>query len=199
MRRKSCLLLSLLMTLTALSSYAAEEDRVAEVKVNLLAGAVTIFNPSLELGVGERSSLTAEYIGSFAEYDFMKTGYPLLISVGMVGYRYYLKSSDKSGFFVGADAGLTQYRMAKNVVPLVANDHNGGQIDVGHGYLLGCTVGYKRYIGERFSLEASLSGGYQHSRHEQYRVDGTRSVEFNATAEWTPYKAAINLGYRLWR
>ncbi len=193
---KRAILLTLSLIAAVVPTFA--QDQTAEVKVNLPAGIVTIFNPSIEIGFAKQSAITLDYAGAFAEEDFMNTGYPFLFSMGLLSYRHYLKSGSREGFFACGDMGLILYRMNKNIIPIVASDH-GDEYDIGHGYVLGCTLGYKRYVGKRFSLEASISGGYQHSRHEQYSAGGSRQFEFNATAEWTLYKAAINLGYRLWR
>lgn len=172
-------------------------SQTAEVKINALAGAVTIFNPSFEIGVGSHSSLTFDYVGCFAKEDFMNTDQQLLLSMGLFGYRYYFKADDHNGFFVGGDAGLDVFRMTKNIVPLVAND-KGDSYDVGFGYLFGVTLGYKYNFTERWAIEGSVSGGWQHSWHEGYTADGIRYVEFNKSGEWLPYKAGIYISYKLW-
>lgn len=197
MKRITLLFLALL-ALAPASAYSQEGSRILEAKVNLLAGAVTIFNPSIEVGFAKQSAITYDYVGAYSEKDFLNSGHALLLSMSLFSYRHYLKKEHHDGFFVSGDGGLVQYRMDKNVVPLIASDHY-GQYDVGYGYVFGVTLGYKRNIGERLSLEASLSGGYQNSRHEQYNSDGSRRHEFNTTAEWTPYKAGIYLGYRFWK
>lgn len=179
------------MSSLSLSPYA----QTTEVKVNVLAGAATIFNPSFEIGFSKASAITMDYVGAYAESDFMNTGYPCLFSMGLFGYRHYLSKGDHTGFFVGGDLGMDQFRMNKNVIPLVSSDHNERGYDVGHGYLLGVTVGYKYKISNHFNVEASVSGGWHHARHECYTSDGVRTVEFNASGEWTPYKAGIYLSY----
>ncbi len=171
----------------------------AEVKVNLAAGALTIFNPSIELQLKNHSSATFDYVGAFSRNDFLNTGSPLLFSMGLFGYRYYLRKDRFDGFFMGADFGLLFYRMDKNIIPLVPSDHGDGQYDVGYGYVMGGTVGYKYNFAKRWGVEASVSYGFQHSQHEGYTEDGVRMFDMNATAEWTPYKAGIYINYKLWK
>ncbi len=197
MKQKSLFLSLVLITLATFSVSA--EERVAEVKLNVLGAAATVFNPSLELGVGKQQAVTADYIASFAEENFLNSGAPFLTSVFMCGYRYYFKEGANSGFFGSADVGLMFYRMSKDAIPLIHQDHGDGVYDVGYGYLLGCTLGYKYNISKRFTAEASISGGYQNSRHELYTPDGVRDYDFNTTAEWSLFKAAINLGYKIWK
>lgn len=171
-------------------------SQISEVKINVASAAVAVFNPSFELGIGNRSSLTFDYIGAFATDSYMGTGHPFLFSMGLTSYRYYLKKDTHQGFFVSGDFGLDVFRMNKNIIPLVANDKGDGY-DVGMGYLFGVTAGYKRRISRRFSLEASVSGGWHHATHEGYDSDGVRYVELNASGEWLPYKGGLYLIYHL--
>ncbi len=190
-------LLLFLALITLMPSFA--QDKTAEIKVNIPAGCVTIFNPAIEVGFAKQSAVVFEYAGAFSEENFLGSGKPLLFSMSMFSYRHYLKKGSREGFFAGGDLGITLYRMDKNAIPIVANDHDNDLYDVGHGYVLGATVGYKRFIGNRLTLEASLSGGYTHSRHEMYYPEGYRRYTFNGTYEWTLYKGGIYLGYRLWK
>lgn len=169
--------------------------QTSEAKVNILSGAFTIFNPSFEIGFGMASAVTMDYVGAYAEEDFLNTGYPFLLSMGLFGYRHYVVSDNHSGFFVGGDVGLDQFRMHKNIIPLVASNHSDDGYDVGHGYLIGVTLGYKYRISNHFNVEASLSGGWHHAKHESYDGSGVRDEELNPSGEWTPYKAGIYLSY----
>ncbi len=171
-------------------------SQIADAKVNLLAGAVTIFNPSLEVGVGERSAIAVDYVGAYSRENFMGTGSPFILSMGVAEYRRYLIDGDHRGLFVGGDFGLDFFRMVKSRALLVSNTCDDGSYDVGYGYLFGVSVGYKYLFRERWSLEASLSGGYHNAQHERYSADGVRLVDFNASGEWVLYKAGIYLGYR---
>ncbi|MFR9500384.1 MAG: DUF3575 domain-containing protein [Rikenellaceae bacterium] len=186
-------LLSLALSMVASATATAQN---CEVKLNALAGAVAIFNPSVEVGLSDNSALSFDYVGAFAEESYLHSGYPLILAMGLFGYRQYITSESNTGLYIGGDFGLNMFRMNKNIIPLVANDR-GNNYDVGYGYLLGLSVGYKYPITERLSVEASLSGGWQYTRHEVYSMDGNRFISFNASGEWTPYKAGIYLNYRL--
>ncbi len=167
-----------------------------EAKINMIAGSVAIFNPSFEFGFNNHTALSFDYIGAFFEENYMGSGYPMIFSMGLIGYRYYLKDSEHNGLFIGGDFGLNMFKMNKNIIPLVANDR-GDNYDIGYGYLLGLTFGYKYPINRRLSVEASLSGGWQHTRHEVYTMNGELFIPFNSSGEWTPYKAGIYLNYKL--
>lgn len=189
-------ILSLISTLVVSMGHAEE---IAEVKVNVAAGAVAIFNPSIELGFARRSAITMDYVGAFAKSDYMGTGDPFMVSMGFFGYRHYLKADSHSGFFAGGDLGLYVFRMNKNLAPLVVNDH-GDQYDVGYGFMLGMTLGYKYLFtkSKRWAVEASISGGWQRAQHEGYDyATGTRQFLLNPSAEWLLYKGGIYLNYRL--
>lgn len=189
----------ILLIVVALCVSSQTYAQYAEAKVNVAAGALTVFNPSIEVSFQEFSSLTFDYMGAYAREDFANTGYPFIFSMGLVGYRYYpLNKGEYKGLFVSGDFGLHSFRMNKNLVPLILHDHAETGYDVGYGYVIGATVGYKYPLKGRWSLEASVSWGFQHCQHEGYDVNGVRLFELNASAEWTPYKAGLYLNYRLW-
>ncbi len=190
--KKILLLLFGLSSLTAVT-FAQQ----TEVKLNLAAAAVTIFNPSVEFKVGDFSAVTFDYVKSFAKEDFMNTGYPLLFSMGSFGYRRYTRAQSHDGFFYGGDFALDMFRMNKNVIPFIAHDNDASFYDVGYGYFVGATFGYKYKITSRLSLEALLSAGWHYSMHEYYNQVGELQFEFNASAEWTPYRAGVYLNYSL--
>ncbi|MFI3259581.1 MAG: DUF3575 domain-containing protein [Rikenellaceae bacterium] len=187
------LYITLLLAMAAITSTQAQ---IAEVKVNLAMGAIAIVNTSYEMGFGEgtHSSLTFDYVGAFAEENYMGTGHPFVISMGLFGYRYYLRD-DHQGFFFGADAGLDAFRMNKEISITVNDPYN--RYDVGYGYILGTTLGYKYRFNERWSAEASFSFGYQNCRHEGYDDEGVRLFDLNTSAEWIPYKGGIYLSYNI--
>ncbi len=170
--------------------------QITEVKVNALAGALTIINPSTEISLSDRSSATIDYVGIYAKDNFLGTGYPTLFTMGVTGYRRYAKGLNHDGFFYGMDFGFDMFRINKNVIPLVVNDKGRGYYDFGYGYLIGFSVGYKYAINERWLIEASVSGGWHYALHEGYSPEGNRLFELNPTAEWTPYKGGIYLIYR---
>lgn len=169
-----------------------------EVKINAVAGALAVFNPSIEVALGKQSSLSVDYMGIYAEESYLYTGFPLLYTMTMFEYRQYFKEEKNyKGFFAGGDFGLNMFRMNKNVIPLVMHDSGSREYDVGYGYFLGFTVGYKYPIATRWSIEASISGGWSLTQHEGYNFEGERTFDLNPSAEWLLYKAGIYVSYRL--
>lgn len=196
MSKKLKFLLVALFALLSVTNIASAQN--AEVKVNVASAAVAIFNPSFEIGFASRSAVTFDYVGAYAENDYLGTGSPLMVSSAIWGYRQYNRKLKDHGFFYGMDCGVHTFRMNKNIVPLVANDKSEGYYDVGQGYLIGFTFGYKYPLTERLNIETSISGGWHCSDHEGYNPDGVRLYELNPSAEWLPYKAGIYLSYRFW-
>lgn len=185
--------LILLLFLSTTAGYS----QIVDAKINVAAAAVAIVNPSLEVGFAKKSAITMDYMGAFAKESWMGTGYPLAMSMGLFGYRFYTtKKNSHTGFFVGGDFGLNTYRMNKNVIPLIVHDHGKDGYDVGYGYILGATFGYKHRFNNRLGIEASASLGYQYCLHEGYRGN-QKLYDLNPSAEWTPYKAGIYLTYRI--
>lgn len=183
-------LIVLLIHTTLISS-----AQTVDVKVNIPAGAVAIFNPSMEVGFASHSAISMDFVGAFARKNWMGTGHPFLLSMGLFGYRYYFKKDVHQGFFLGGDFGLNTFKMNKNIVPLVINDKNNAY-DVGYGYVIGSTFGYKYRFNYRWGIETSISYGFHHCQHEGYSNNGNRG-KMSASAEWVPYKAGVYLTYRI--
>ncbi len=185
------ILLSLILIFSISQSYS----QIVDAKVNLLAGAVAIFNPSIEVGFGEASAITMDYVGAFAKENWMGTGYPFVMSMGLFGYRHYLKKEAHQGWFAGIDLGFDTFRMSKNIVPFYSYDKPSAY-DVGYGYIAGVTLGYKYRFNNRLGVEVSGSFGYHNCQHESFSNSGNKG-EMSVSAEWIPYKAGIYLSYRI--
>lgn len=188
--RKILVLVSVLVCTVSIS-----KAQIVDVKVNVAAGALAIYNPSIEVGFASHSAISMDFIGVFARENWMGTGHPFLLSMGLFGYKYYFKKDVHQGFFLGADFGLNTFKMHKNIVPLVINDKNNAY-DVGYGYVIGSTFGYKHRFNYYWGIEASVSYGFHHCQHESYSSNGNKG-EMSASAEWVPYKAGIYLTYRI--
>ncbi len=172
----------------------------AEVKGNIAAAAVAIFNPSFEIGFAPYSSLALDYVGIYAEESWMGSGRPFLFSMGVMGYRRYFKRDEMRGLYVGAEVGADIFRINKgNLFFLSKYKNTGSSYDVGYGFVMGAVVGHKWYLGRRLTLDINASFGWHHAMHEVYDSDGQLQIPLNATGEWLPYKAGIYLGYRLWK
>lgn len=190
-------LLMLLLTISiGAVSIKAEAQITVEPKINLAMAAVTVFNPAVEIGFGERSAVQLEYFGAYSKSNFMGTGSPLIMNVSMIEYRRYLLNREHRGFFAGANFGTQMYKMSKNVIPIIGDDIYKGYYDWGFGVVIGLHLGYKFVFQERIGLEFSAAGGWQRSQHERYLNNGELNAAMNATGEWFPYKLGISLSYR---
>lgn len=190
-------LLLLLVIMTASNTYAQENNITIEAKLNIASIVVGIVNPVVEIGFNKHSSVTFEYIGSYANSNFMDSGYPLIINMVYLEYRNYILNKSHRGLFVAGGLGVMSYKMNKGIMPFLVNSGGGNTYDWGHGSVLGATLGYKFLIKDRFGIELSASGGWQHSQHEIYSKDsGKLLAPMNKTGEWTLYKAGLYLSYR---
>ena len=193
---KSKIILILVAFFSFSNIYAQEKKLFIEAKLNIASLSVGIVNPAVEIGFSKRSAITVEYIGSYAKTDFMGTGYPLVINMSYLEYRHYLLKGHK-GFFLAGGAGTMVYKLNKSVMPFLADKGTQNAYAWGQGYVIGGTLGYKFLIKERFGIEISLSGGFQHSQRQEYSKDnGTLLLPMNKTAEWTLYKAGVYFSYR---
>ena len=75
--------------------------------------------------------------------------------------------------------------------------------------MCGLTVGYALNLGKHWSIEASWSGGFQHSKYEGYKpnpnydessADSPKYIMYvtnNGSAEWPPmFKCGLFVSYR---
>lgn len=190
-------LLLLLTTFAVSNTYSQEQKLFIEAKLNIASVVVGIVNPVVEIGFAKASAMTFEYVGSYANHDFMGTGYPLIVNMAYAEYRHYLLSDKHKGFFVAGGLGAMNYKMNKSILTFLNNNSKSDTYDWGHGFVLGATLGYKFMIKEKFGIEISASGGWQHSQHEVYsKSTGELLVHMNKTGEWTLYKAGVYFSYR---
>lgn len=185
----------LILTLLILFSISASYAQKVEVKANVLAGAIAIFNPSIEIGIAGHSAISMDYMGAYAKDNWLGTDRPFLMSMGLFGYRYYLKRDTFKGWFLGGDFGLDTFKMNRNIVTIGSYEKK-SIYDVGYGYVIGATLGYKHHFKNRFGIEISGSFGFHHCQHESYYESGIKG-EMSASAEWIPYKAGVYLSYRI--
>lgn len=138
-----------------------------------------------------------DYVGIYSGESWMGTSQPLVLSMGVAAYRFYINRNEMRGFYTGAEVVADYFRMNKNNAPFIANDSSDNRYDVGNGYAVGMVFGYKRPIAPRLKLEVNASFGWHYALHEVY-VNDVLTVERNPTAEWIPYKAGLYISYSLW-
>lgn len=193
---KKKLLLLLILVTTSATIFAQEKNYYIEPKLNIAGAAIAIFNPALEIGFGKRSAVNFDYVGIYAKKNYMGTGYPFLLSMVTFDYRVYVLNKLHKGLFFGGGMGLGSYKMNKNIIPFVSNDKPKNAYDWGTNVMLGATAGYKFLIKDRFGIEISVTGGWQHSQHEVYNSKGELQAPMNASGEWTAYKGGVYFTYR---
>lgn len=182
------------------SAGAPGGQRNIQVKLSALV-AVGIVNPAVEFKVFDKFTVQLEALGVFYSKDFLGTGKPLVLGAGFAEMRYYPKQVFK-GFYVGPNIGFGAYKLNKGLVLRYTDDYNYDCYQVGSNLMTGLTIGYTFNINEHWSIEASWSGGFQHSRYTGFKRDTPDDpyvmyVDVNGSAEWPPfYKGGIFIAYR---
>ena len=174
-----------------------------ELKANIPTLAVGIPNIGLEFQVGKNASIQLDVLGSFWNSI---DGDPLHINQTFLEYRLYSKSNI-SEWFVGAHLGYGMFTFQKPndlvVYPKYSNSGNSeGSYRSGRSVFHGLTIGYKKLLSRRFSLELFLGGGYAMSHYKKYkgmkRVDtAPEDQPFNGSGEVLIYRGGLMLIYKI--
>ncbi|MFI3318607.1 MAG: DUF3575 domain-containing protein [Rikenellaceae bacterium] len=188
------ILLTLIASLVAATGFC--QEFYLEPKINVASACIAILNPAVELGFCDHSAVEYSNINAFAKESYLGTDAPLLLSLNFLEYRYYMLNKEHRGLFVGADLGWGLYKTSKTIFSFMQHINQERGYDWGESVLLGVTIGYKFLFKERFGLEISASGGWQHTNHEPYYPDGTAECPMNKSGEWLPYKAGVYFSYR---
>lgn len=174
--------------------YGGEPVKTA---VKLSAAAVIgIVNPSVEFRAHKNITVALEGLGVFYPKGFAGIiNGPAVIAMTFVEGRYYPVQSFR-GFFVGPNVGFSVFNLTKGIHPSFWGEH-AGQYQVGTNFMAGLTLGYSFTLTKHWGIELSVGGGYQLGFYEgHYSSDGSMYVGWNASAEWLPYKAAVNIVYK---
>ncbi len=165
------------------------------VKLNASA-LLGVVNPSFELRVHKNISIALEAWGVFYNEGIgnIIQG-PVNLGMTFVESRYYPIETFR-GFFVGPNVGFAFFCMTKGIHPMFWGAYSDAY-QVGHNYMLGVTIGYSFTLTKNWGIEISLGGGYQNTTYQGHNLsDGSMYIDWNESAEWLPYKAALNIVYK---
>ena len=192
MQRKTFFILLILISIVP---YLRAQD--ISIKANLLYGAYTYTpNLSLEVGLGRRSTL--DLSGGYNPWNLNGTAEnnkKLVHWLGEIEYRYWL-CQRFTGHFFGIHALGTQYKIAKQELPLLFEKGSKEYRYEGYGYGGGISYGYNFFLGIRWSLEANIGIGYARLHYDKYKCYkcgekvGTENRNY-----FGPTKAGISLIY----
>lgn len=183
----------------------ATDSRTA-VKLNA-AVFVGIVNPGVEFKVLRNATVQLEALGVFANTSFLGTGKPLELGAGFGEFRYYVKRAF-DGFYFGPTLGFGVYKLNKSLVLRYSDQYLDGSYQQGTNVMCGLTVGYALNLNKHWSIEASWSGGFQHSKYEGYKpnpdynesANNSKYIMYvtnNGSAEWPPmFKCGLFVSYR---
>ena len=174
-----------------------------EAKVNVLTSLGLIPNVGIEIQTGQKNSLQLDVLASFwNKLNNSKT--PLHINQTFLEYRFY-KNNDLSGFFFGTHIGYGMFTLKKPNFAVIYDPYDGGNYDndtyqSGRVAFYGLTLGYKKRLSQRISLEAFIGGGYSMANYKAYIEDVRSDIRdnwrtFNRSGEFVAYRGGIMLNY----
>ncbi len=163
-------------------------------KTNLLYNLVLVPNLELEVPIGRKFSLNAE----FARGWWLKSNnsFSWQLQTYSLEGRYWLGDRHQigqlDGWFVGAFAlyGYYDFQLDRT---------QGTQVDI--DMAMGLSVGYSKALSKSFNLEFSASAGYMHYDYQKYRVeDGERLIATEPRMSINtifPLKAKVSLVWKI--
>ena len=136
---------------------AAERRPVLFVKTNLAYDLLTFVNVAVEVPLGRRFSVEAQYVNPW--WHSMRKHRTIELCYVSLAPRYYFgKDGGRySSFFAGLSAGWGKYDMQLT--------RHGVQGELWH---VSPVFGYSHYIGRHWKMEYSISVGYLHTDYRKY-------------------------------
>ena len=136
---------------------ATERRPVLFVKTNLAYDLLTFVNVAVEVPLGRRFSLEAQYVNPWW-HSVRKHRTIELCYVSLAPRYYFGKDGGRySSFFAGLSAGWGKYDMQLT--------RHGVQGELWH---VSPVFGYSHYIGRHWKMEYSISVGYLHTNYRKY-------------------------------
>ncbi len=174
-----------------------------EAKANVLTSLGLIPNVGIEIQVGEKNSLQLDVLASFwNKLNSSKT--PLHINQTFLEYRFY-KKNDLTGLFIGPHVGYGMFTLKKPNFAIIYDTYAGGNYDndtyqSGRVAFYGFTIGYKKRLTKRISLEAFIGGGYSMANYKAYRENNRIDIRdnwrtFNRSGEFVAYRGGLMINY----
>ncbi|MCL4214343.1 MAG: DUF3575 domain-containing protein [Gemmatimonadales bacterium] len=183
---RALVLLALLLLLPA-----AAPGAQTFVKLNGLTSLIGVPGAGVEFTLSERLTYQVDATASFwRSVDRV----PMQFLIVTSEWRYHLRPG-QTGLYLGAHVGATGFRLQKW-------EYRGTDLyQEGFGVLLGGTVGYKRGLGERWSIDVFAGGGTAQSLYKGYHAEtGFRydiGPGWNKSGEWLPYRGGVMFARRI--
>lgn len=136
---------------------AAERRPVLFVKTNLAYDLLTFVNVAVEVPLGRRFSVEAQYVNPW--WNSVRKHRTIELCYVSLAPRYYFgKDGERySSLFAGLSAGWGKYDMQLT--------RHGVQGELWH---VSPVFGYSHYIGRHWKMEYSVSVGYLHTNYRKY-------------------------------
>ena len=174
-----------------------------EAKANVLTSLGLITNVGIEIQTGQKNSLQLDVLASFwNKLNNSKT--PLHINQTFLEYRFY-KKNDLSGLFIGPHIGYGMFTLKKPNFAIIYDPYGGSNYDnntyqSGRVAFYGLTIGYKKRLSYRISLEAFIGGGYSMANYKAYTEDVRSDIRdnwrtFNRSGEFVAYRGGLMINY----
>lgn len=171
--------------------FALQSQSQTYIKVNAFTTLLTAPNIGVETKLGEKTSIQVDILA--LPWKSIN-GIPRQFYTLTTEFRYNFKEQN-NGFYVGGNIGGSKYNFQK------WNYINTDHYEIGHGYMLGATVGYKAKINEKFYLECFLGGGWHQGFYKGYFLSSGERYEtaqhYNKSGEWLPYRGGVMIAYKL--
>lgn len=161
------------------------------IKANVFTTLLTAPNIGIETSVGKKTTLQVDILA--LPWKSIN-GIPRQFYTLTTEFRYNFKEQN-NGFYIGAHIGASKYNFQK------WNYLKTDYYEIGHGYFIGSTIGYKAKINDKFYLDCYLGGGWHQGFYKGYLISSGERYEtaqhYNKSGEWLPYRGGVMVSYKL--
>ncbi|MFB9080902.1 DUF3575 domain-containing protein [Flavobacterium procerum] len=163
------------------------------VKFNGITALVAVPNIGIETSIGEKTTFSFDVMASF--WESFNGNHPMKFITVTPEVRYHFKEK-YNGFYAGGHIGADKYELQK------WNYWNSNHYEDGFGYRIGATIGYNLKVSDKWLLDFFVGGGWHQGFYHGKYNDGTpgryeKTVNWNKSGEWLPYRGGIMLSYKL--
>lgn len=183
---------SLLMVLLTLSFCSARTSAAqATLKVNGATAVLGVANFGVERASGARRSF--QWDVTISGWRSVRGG-PQQFIILVPEWRWYRRSTSE-GPYVGLNTGVTAFRIQR--WSYIGTEY----YQEGAGVLFGGTIGYKRVLNRKWTMDLFVGGGTIQSKYKGYRLDTGERYDgergWNESGEWLPYRGGVMFERRL--
>ncbi len=171
------------------------ESNKYAIKLNVLA-VTGVISPSFEIKLTNNFSFQLQFLGVYQPQGFIGTNKPLSLFELFIEPRYYPMETFR-GFFVGLNAGIGYFDMARQIIPNYWMEDFDNVYHKGWNVIGGLSLGWTFNLGTNLALEPFITTGYTFTQYDNYVYDKLTTPDHTGSRFVYAYNGGINVVYKI--